>query len=239
MAARQAARSRLDRCGGVVAMGLQDRDYMRGDRGHRGVQARAPGRAAPYVWAAAVVTGIISISVYFDGWNRRQAPVEAISSPVPPDASIRPVAPQPPPDAELPQAMRPQFRHEPASAAAAPTVVYKCVVNGRTSYSQTDSCAGDLIPVPIDGRANLIEPGSRIRERMGRSGDAMPQPRGHAEGGVAMALPLESKSIQCRALADEILAIDGAARQPQPAYVQDQLRPRRERARARQLASGC
>lgn len=114
--------------------------------------------------------------------------------------------------------------------ATAQSQVYKCVVKGKTIYSESP-CAVDTTKqtkMEIDNsdmgnvtydRQTIDAARSRIRQGMNQPGGA-----GTATG---PANPTGEKRYVCEAVKQDLENLDAAARQPNSAYAQDQIKQRK------------
>jgi len=113
----------------------------------------------------------------------------------------------------------------PKHGASGPTVVQKCVQDGRTSYSDANCPAGAAsAPVPIHPRQNLA--------------DGLPTPPSSATSAPGQADPTLHK-LRCDALNARIKGIDVESRRViSPQYHEDMV-AERKKVRDEQIRLGC
>lgn len=234
-------------------MGLQDRDYMHRDRDRR---PRSNRRHAfrSLLWA---LCGGMFVAVALmrtnDWWIARQqaqgtwpaappvhAPVAASRDAIK-DGTAWQALPRPAVEAE-PRRAHPQRQTQ---------VVYKCVVNGRVTYSGPDECNGgsastlDIVPAP-DPVARQFRPGA-AQPNAGQFSDhhvakQLQAPADDAAQATATARVQQveaSRRAECLHLDDIIRNLDSQARQPSSGQTQDWIRSQRTDARSRQFALHC
>jgi hypothetical protein len=128
---------------------------------------------SPLLWVSVVVVMLISIPAMLEytrsgGKAAPKAPVEAQQIAMPQPVPAAPVA-DPPRPMVAPPRPTPQtvVRRQPEPARQ---TVIKCKQGGRTTYTQTGACAGQMAAVPIDTERNLVDAGRQV-------GLAAPVPR--------------------------------------------------------------
>jgi hypothetical protein len=178
-------------------------------------------RAAPLAGAAALLTILAGATL----WLLRAPDAQAPAPPaVPPPRALSPspAGPTPPPAVEPAPAL-PQGRLQ----------VFKCrLPDGTVRYSDEASCEGVGTPLVIDAEANLM-----AGERRRPAAPPPAPPPGPAIDLTPRAPPPAAP--ECGEITREIADLDAAARQPQTAAGQQQLRERRHALRARQFALRC
>jgi hypothetical protein len=156
-----------------------------------------------------------------------------------PDASInaypsRPVDPQD--RVSLPSSklnMTAQENH------AAQSGIIKCIMNGKTIYSDEKCPAGAATQqVKLHDTAGVVSPPKAILSKLTAE-------RLASENALVLtlqkpvALPMQSKKTECEALNKHIEWLDSMARQPQTGQMQDWIRQERKKARDQQFAIHC
>lgn len=216
-------------------MGLADRDYMRRDQPAPEKRRRRSGPPEPSAAATLwIVVGCFALTFAgYRTWHYFQPARQQLAAPSPAPASPRertgPVRVAPVEDRMMDV---PDTRSQ-----AQPSVqVTKCVVNGRTVYSD--------LACPPNARSSIVT--LKTGENLA---DALPAPvRQEALRTQAQPLPAPAPDVVaigpdikaiCAALEQEVKAIDAAARQPLPASEQDRLAARRKNARDREFRLGC
>lgn len=249
-----------------AGLGLQDRDYMHTGRNGR-ARRRRPQAFRSLLWA---LCGAMFIAVVLmrtnDWWIARQQ-----AGPGGTRQRARIVAPPAPPPTDVianPLEEGPAQRASPRPAGAAPShyrpqtqtqVVYKCVVNGRVTYSGPDECKS--------GRASILEirlgpgpgpgPGpdsgaprtpriaaQREASRLAEQPMAQQLQAAADEAAQVVARAHEqqlaaSRRAECLRLDDIVRNLDSQARQPSSGQTQDWIRSQRTDARNRQFALRC
>lgn len=244
--------------GQEAGLGIQDRDYTHRDRNGRPRQHRQHAFRS-LLWA---LCGGMFIAVVLmrtnDWWIARQqsgplettqhapfvappvvAPIEVTANPIEEGPTQRAL---PRPAGAAPSRYRPQTQTQ---------VVYKCVVNGRVTYSGPDDCKGgmastlDILPGPD----SVALPTARIaaqRETTRPAEQPVTQQLQAAADEAAQALTraheqqlAASRRAECLQLDDIIRNLDSQARQPSSGQTQDWIRSQRTDARSRQFALHC
>ncbi|GAB3482105.1 hypothetical protein [Polaromonas eurypsychrophila] len=114
--------------------------------------------------------------------------------------------------------------------------VTKCVVNGKTSYGDSDCGAGaSATQLVTKDNFNLM---SAVRVPV----SAQTEPPTLQPSSVAQApssVDYEAMKTECKALDERIKYLDALARQPQSGQTQDWIRDERKKARDRQVRIPC
>lgn len=212
-------------------MGLMDRDYMHEKRS--GTPLRPPPEKSIIGW---LVTVLIFIAVMYAGFKGahwlddrarlKPKPVNAAPSPAPEKpAQAPPVLPSLP--RVQSEAAAPQSRAE--------SIVTKCVLQGKVSYTDGTCPAGATtskvvtradenriaaVTVPVAVQSPVVEP---------------PPVTAQVSAGPSYA----QLKAECAALDERIKHLDGLARQPQPGQMQDWISGQRKDARDRQFRIRC
>lgn len=213
-------------------MGIQDRDYY-GDQYRKVSSLRPKGRGPSALklaafWVVVVIAGFLIAKRWWlpatpptpPAMQRQQAnsAVAAVTAAVP--------GPRP----NVPSPVLPGSSPMPSSQAAAP--IYRC----GEHYGNSPCPGGRTIEGPaatgFDSRpseklARLVADGRNVSSTTTTTFSETTTNR------------TSSTSYACPGLAQEILAIDSAARRPLDAYAQDRLTARRRQVRDRQSALHC
>ena len=241
-----------------TGLGLQDRDYMHGDRSGRPRQHRQRAFRS-LLWALCGAMFIAVVLLRTNAWwiARHQAD--------PPDTSQRARLVAPPVVAPIevtasPIEEGPTPRALPHPAGAAPSryrprtqtqVVYKCVVNGRVTYSGPDDCKGgtastlDILPgpdsvaVPTARVAARREAARPVEQPMAQQIQAAADEAAQAVARAHDQQLAASRQAECRQLDDTVRNLDSQARQPSSGQTQDWIRSQRTDTRSRQFALHC
>ncbi len=242
-------------------MGLHDRDYMHRDQGGR-PRLHRQHTFRSLLWALCGAMFIAVVLMRANDWWLARHPAG------PPDTTqrrafvARPAA-QPVAISAHPLEEGPLRRAVPQPASAVPShyrpqmpiqVVYKCVVNGRVTYSGPDDCKGgmgstlDILPGPRP-ESSVALPSARIaaqREAPRPAEQPVPRQLQAAADEAAQAVArahgqqlAASRQAECRQLDDSIRNLDSQARQPSSGQMQDWIRSQRTDARSRQFALHC
>ena len=244
-------------------MGLQDRDYMHRVRNNRPRQDhRSTFRSLLWVLCSGMVVAVVLMRTN-DWWIARQqahvpAAVQGTRAAASPVASLIHAPVKASPDA-LDDGTPLRFLPRPA-VEAAPShphpqrqtqLVYKCVVNGRVTYSGPDECKGglasqlDVVSAPDPGARQFTS--SAAQAKAGQFADdpvaqRLQAPADDAAQAAATAhvRHLEaSRRAECLQLDGIIGNLDSQARQPSSGQMQDWIRSQRTDARSRQFALHC
>ena len=241
-----------------TGLGLLDRDYMHRDRSGRPRQDRQR-TLRSLLWALCGAMFIAVVLMRTNAWwiARHQADppdtthrAALVAPPVVPPIEITasPIEEGPTPQALPHPAGATPSRHRPQTQTQ---VVYKCVVNGRVTYSGPDDCKGgmastlDILPGPD----SVALPTARVaaQREAARPAEQPPAPQLQAaadEAAQAVARAHEQqlaalRHAECRQLDDSVRNLDSRARQPSSGQTQDWIRSQRTDARSRQFALHC
>ena len=231
-------------------MGLQDRDYMR--------ERREPERVfAPpepslrsslmsiLIWVAVALVCYKAVAWWKEERQRQRAATR--TAPAPSPAVPRSDAITAPARVAGPTASPPVYRappHQPAPAAALPApsqvTVNRCVVNGRTTFSDAqcgpEAAATRITVNASQNAADGLRNAPAVIQAPPRS--AMAPPVAHQPA----AEPVNDFAVRkatCDWLEHAIAAIDAQARQPISAAQQDYLAAERKRHRDEQFRLRC
>jgi hypothetical protein len=237
-------------------MGIADRDYMR--ERHRKTSEHALRSGPPEPSATSTLWSILFfVALAFLGykaairWDSTHAKAPNRVAPI---ASVRPPASAVPAAIALPAPQRhapavypnltgnwdpnrPMQPSTPAPQPAATTIVIKCVINGTTTYVESESdclARAKATVVTIDPRQNLsdgLPNASQIIQRPSPGVQVNAAP-------AAVDLNVQRKAF-CRAYEEEIKQIDAHARQPLSGAEQDWWAAKRKKARDEQFRLHC
>jgi hypothetical protein len=237
-------------------MGIADRDYMR--ERHREARAH-PGRPGPPEPSATSTLWYILffLSIAFLGYKaaswwdsthpkgpKRPAPHLAIAPAAPVAARGSPV---PEPRQRIPgvnpnltgswDANRPMAPNAPAPTPAATTIVIKCVINGVTTYADSESdclARAKATVVTIHARQNLSDGLPSAPQIIQR-----PSPMAQLDAAPTGPDPNIQRQALCQSYEQEIKWMDERARQPLSGQEQDWLAAKRKKARDEQFRLHC
>lgn len=117
--------------------------------------------------------------------------------------------------------------------------VIKCVLNGKTIYSDEKCPAGaSTHRVQLHDTAGVVSPPKAVLSELTAQRIAIENAQIQSLQQPA-ALPVQSKKVECDAIDKRIEWLDSMARQPQSAPTQDWIRQERRHARDRQFAVHC
>lgn len=128
-----------------------------------------------------------------------------------------------------PEAVHPRVAHG----------IRKCIVNGKTIYSDTECPAGAQTETVVlhDSGGIISPPKADLLMLMAQRKAAERQNTGH-QGVLTMGTP-QSASEECALLDQHVQYLDSKARQPQSSATQDWIRQERSKVRNRQVALHC
>ena len=244
-------------------MGLQDRDYMHRDRDSR----PRPHRRYAFrslLWALCGSMFVAVVLMRMNDWWIARQQADAPTG----GQGTWPAAPQAAPPVQVPvegsgavlkdgaavRALpRPAVEAPPISARPQrqTQLVYKCVVNGRVTYSGPDECKGglastlEIVPAPDPGnrqsaRGATQPNASQIADPPGAQRFQTPADDAAQAAATAQAQQLvASRRAECQQLDDVVRKLDSQARQPSSGQTQDWIRNQRTDARSRQFALHC
>lgn len=117
--------------------------------------------------------------------------------------------------------------------------VIKCVLNGKTIYSDEKCPAGAKThQVQLYDTAGVVSPPKAVLSELTAQRIATENAQVQSLQ-QPVALPVQSKKIECDAIDKHIEWLDSMARQPQSAQRQDWIRQERSQARDRQFGLHC
>lgn len=231
-------------------MGIADRDYRR--ERHRKASEHAGRSGPPEPSATSALWNILFfVTIAFLGYKAAAwwDSTHAKGARVAPTVSVGPAAPA------VPAAPAPQ-RHVPtvnpsrtgnldpnpaiaprAPTAAATTVVIKCVINGVTTYAESESdciARAKTTVVTINPNQNLSQGLPNAPQIIRR-----PSPVAQVAAAPAAVDPNVQRQALCQAYEQEIKWIDERARQPLSGQEQDWLAANRKKARDEQFRLHC
>jgi hypothetical protein len=233
-----------------------DRDYMR--ERHRKTNKHA-GRSGPpepsatsTLWNILFFVAIAFLGYKAAGWwdsthakgANRVAPMVSVR----PAAATVPAAPAvPAPQRRAPAVdanltgnwnpNRPVAPSAPAPTTAATTIVIKCVINGVTTYAESESdcvARAKATVVIIDPQQNLSDGLPNAAQIIQR-----PSPSVQVNAAPAAVDPNVQRKAFCQAYEEEIKQIDAHARQPLSGAEQDWWAAKRKKARDEQFRLRC
>lgn len=233
-------------------MVLADRDYMRERHRNTSEHARRWGEREPSasrtLWNILFFLAVIFLGYKLAAWRdshraaRPMLAAPALSAPAAPAMSKAPAAPAP--QAGSPAVHQYLTGNSDPNRAIAPgalepaatTIVIKCVINGMTTYAESESACharAKATVVTIDRRQNLSDGLPSAPEIIRRSQMAQVDaaPTGPDSNMQRQAL--------CQAYEQEIKWIDERARQPLSGQEQDWLAAKRKKARDGQFRLHC
>lgn len=218
-------------------MGLMDRDYMNEKRARQACNPAPKKSAASTLFMVLVFVAALFFLYKLADWqlNKRASGIAAQSAP-----KAQPTPGQPPSRQEaFPLLGEPGPR--PYQDAPEPVVgnrvVTKCIVNGKTSYSDAP-CASGAVATQVTTRAdhNIMAP-VRVAASITTETTYSPAPvvttQNNAPSDYAV------KKIECQSLDARVQYLDSMSRQPQGAQTMDWIRDERQKARDRQFRIPC
>lgn len=135
------------------------------------------------------------------------------------------------------------MQRPPAPYAPAPETIYRCVVDGRVTYSGPVDCRGvaTVLRTPAAPGVDAPVTLTAYQQEMLRSADArIARDASTARQDMQNTRRAQaSNGNECEALAFEIRSIDATTRQPLSGLEQDRLRSRRQAVSSRQSALRC
>lgn len=224
-------------------MGLQDRDYMRdrqrADLANLNLFRPPEPSIRSTLWI--VLFWVFFAFLCYKAWNwwhlRQTPPAPATSISVPPRAAALPKQRTNLTGNWDPNRTAPTYS-QPSPAQAAVQTFTKCVINGVTSYTDSE-CApnakrSEVTVNPAENLADGLRNAAPVRA-------PRPPPQIVQVGPEAEPFPnphLERKLL-CAQYEEEIKRIDEMARQPLPGWEQDRLASKRKKARDEQFRLRC
>lgn len=220
-------------------MGLIDRDYMNEKRGREAFKPAPEKSAASTLFMVLVFVAALFFLYKLADWhlNQRASGLTTQSTP-----NAQPTPDQPPSRQEaskLPResGLRPYQDHDASTPAASSRVVTKCIVHGKTSYSDAP-CTSGAVATQVLTRAdhNIVAP-VRITATVATETTYSPAPVVTTQSNTPS--DYAAKKIECQLLDAHILHLDSMSRQPQGAQTMDWIRDERKKARDRQFRIPC
>ncbi len=220
-------------------MVLIDRDYMNEKRGRQAFNPAAEKSAAGTLFMVLVFIAALLFLYKLADWhlNQRASGVATQSTPNAP-----PTLGQPPSREKaftLPResGLRPYQDHDAPTPATGNRVVTKCIVNGKTSYTDAP-CASGAVATQVTTRAdhNIMAP-VRVTATVATETTHSPAPVAVAQNTA----PSDSaaKKLECEALESRVQYLDSMSRQIQGAQTMDWIKDERKKARDRQFRIPC
>lgn len=218
-----------------VSMGLMDRDYMHEKRRERPFSPPPERFKLGTLGMVLVYVGVLFFLYKVAGWKLNHRAAERVSPPI--AESVRNTVPQPMQTPTQPLPVQPAhvYSNTP-NATAGITPVAKCIVNGKTSYSD-GSCPEGSVSSHIVTRDNhnLM---AAVRPEAVQQTQSPVNPY-RTEVQTHFFNPAAAQKSECQALEAQIQHWDAMARQPQSGQMQDWIREQRNRARDRQFSIRC
>lgn len=216
-------------------MGLMDRDYMKDRQRERPFSPPTDRSSVSTIGIAIIFIAVLFGLYKAADWKLNQRANDLAAKKAAAEATetnrstnIRPQVDQPLPPL-------PSYQNTPDAQPGSRTVT-KCVVNGKTSYSD-GKCATGAIASQIVTKANhnLMD-----AVRMpGVTQAAEPVSQSSVVGQGNQGSDYAAMKAECAALDEHIKYLDAMARQPQSAQTQDWMRDERKKARDRQSRIPC
>lgn len=123
--------------------------------------------------------------------------------------------------------------------APAESAISKCIINGKTIYSNNGCPDGTLgRAVTIHDSQGIVSPPKETLAELTAKRQAAEQAKAD-QGPQRIALVGASNGAECTELDNRIAHLDAMARQPQSGYMQDWIRAQRKAIRDRQFAIRC
>ena len=220
-------------------MGLIDRDYMNEKRGRQAFNPALEKSAASTFFMVLVFIAALLFLYKFADWhlNQRASGVATQSTPNAP-----PTLGQPPSREKaftLPResGLRPYQNHDAPTPATGNRVVTKCIVNGKTSYSDAP-CTSGAVATQVLTRAdhNIVAP-VRVTATVATETTYSPAPAAVAQATAPS--DYAAKKLECEALESRVQYLDSMSRQIQGAQTMDWIKDERKKARDRQFRIPC
>ena len=220
-------------------MGLMDRDYMHKKRPRQGLTPAAEKSAVSTLSMVLVFVAALFFLYKLADWqlNQRASGVATQSTP-----NAQPTLGQPPSRQEASKLPResgphPHQDHEATTPAAGNRVVTKCIVHGKTSYSDAP-CASSAVATLVTTRAdqNIMAP-VRVTALVATETTYSPAPAAVAQATAPS--DYAAKKLECEALESRVQYLDSMSRQIQGAQTMDWIKDERKKARDRQFRIPC
>lgn len=220
-------------------MGLIYRDYMNEKRGRQAFNPAPEKSAASTLFMVLVFVAALFFLYKLADWhlNQRASGLTTQSTP-----NAQPTPDQPPSRQEaskLPResGLRPYQDHDASTPAAGNRVVTKCIVHGKTSYSDAP-CASGAVATQVTTRAdhNIMAP-VRVTATVATETTYSPAPAAVAQATAPS--DYAAKKLECEALESRVQYLDSMSRQIQRAQTMDWIKDERKKARDRQFRIPC
>lgn len=218
-------------------MGLMDRNYMNEKRSRQAFTPASKKSAASTLFMVLVFVAALFFLYKLADWqlNKRASSFAAQSAP-----QVQPTPGQPPSRQEaFPLLGEPGPR--PYQDAPEPIVgnrvVTKCIVNGKTSYSDAP-CASGAVATQVTTRAdhNIMAP-VRVTTTVATETTYSPAPAAVAQATAPS--DYAAKKLECESLDARVQYLDSMGRQIQGAQTMDWIRDERQKARDKQFRIPC
>lgn len=218
-------------------MGLMDRDYMNEKRARQALNPAPKKSAASTLFMVLVFVAALFFLYQLADWqlNKRASGIAAQSAP-----KVQPTPGQPPSRQEaftLLGEPGPRPYQDAPEPVVGNRVVTKCIVNGKTSYSDAP-CASGAVATQVTTRAdhNIMAP-VRVATSTTTETTYSPAPVVTTQNNAPS--DYTAKKIECQSLDSHIQHLDSMSRQPQGAQMMDWIRDERKKARDRQFRIPC
>ena len=220
-------------------MGLMDRDYMNEKRPRQAFNPAPKKSAANTLFMVLVFVAALFFLYKLADWqlNKRASGIAAQSAPKAQRTPGQPPAGQEAFTLPRESGLRPYQDQDAPAPVAGNRVVTKCIVNGKTSYSDAP-CARGAVAAQVATRAdhNIMAP-VRVAASTTTETTYSPAPVVTTQNNA----PSEyaAKKSECQLLDAHIQHLDSMSRQPQGAQMMDWIRDERKKARDRQFRIPC
>lgn len=216
-------------------MGLMDRDYMNDRQRERPFSPPTDQSSVSTIGIAIIFIAVLFGLYKAADWKLNQRANDLAAKKAAAEATetnrstnIRPQVDQPLPPL-------PSYQNTPDAQPGSRTVT-KCVVNGKTSYSD-GNCATDAIASQVVTKANHNLMDAVRIPKITQAAEPVPQPSVAVQG--TQGSDYTAMKAECEALDEHIKYLDAVARQPQGPQMQDWIREERKKARDRQARIPC
>ena len=212
-------------------MGLMDRDYMH-ERNRQRPFSPPPERFGTLSKILVFVAVLFLLYLAADWKLNQRAPRKADNLFPAKSETLEPPSTTSTPS--LQSSKRDTGRYDPAQDKESTRTVSKCVVNGKTSYSDT-GCAHGSVASQVTTRAdhNLMEP---VRPQASTGQEATTVHETVVTQSTASA---DGNKSECGFIDQQIKNLDAMARQPQSGQMQDWITTERKKLRDRQFRIPC
>ena len=220
-------------------MGLMDRDYMNERRARQAFNPAPKKSAANTLFIVLVFVAALFFLYKLADWqlNKRASGIAAQSTPKAQRTPNQPPAGQEPFALPRESGLRPYQDHDAPAPPASNRVVTKCIVNGKTSYSDAP-CASGAVATQVTTRAdhNIMAP---VRVAASTTTETTYSPAPVAVAQNTAPSDYAAKKLECDSLDARVQYLDSMSRQPQGAQTMDWIRDERKKARDRQFRIPC